>query len=218
MKKLLLAVLLLCLSSWCWGADNIKVSVSASSFSGAAPFSPTFTGAYTLDSGYSISWWSWNFGDGIFCYSPNFCDLTVTHIYPKAGTYTVTFTASDSKGNTALTTATITVGVTDKVTASLSLDPARNLGQQVVNLFLAASSSGGVISTVQFDCGNGQVDPLDVYLWYPPQGSTLTVTGFKSVSGAGHTCNYGPGSYTARVTVTDSLKQSAVASLSVAVR
>jgi PKD repeat protein len=48
----------------------------------------------------TIAKWHWDFGDGIFCDSPNFCAMKMTHTFSQVKTYTVTFSATDNKGVT----------------------------------------------------------------------------------------------------------------------
>jgi PKD repeat protein len=65
--------------------------------------SANFTDTSTDSDGYVVSW-NWNFGDGASSTVRN-----PGHIYPSAGTYTVTLTVTDSGGATGTTSKTVTV-------------------------------------------------------------------------------------------------------------
>jgi probable HAF family extracellular repeat protein len=79
------------------GADQDKVAGDEVSFSGSFVDPGTAGGAYTI---------RWDFGDGA---QDNSGTLTPSHIYPKAGTYTVTLRVEDDHGGWDDDTLTVTV-------------------------------------------------------------------------------------------------------------
>jgi hypothetical protein len=91
--------------------DNITVTVTpvSSTIVSSSNSKVAFVGTAKSDTNAKITTWTWTFGDGITCTSPNFCGMSVTHFYPKIGTYVVHFTATDSTGATESATATVNV-------------------------------------------------------------------------------------------------------------
>ena len=65
----------------------------------------TFSSAASDDTDGFITDYDWNFGDG----TPHSFDQNPTHIYEADGTFTVTLTVTDDRGDTASETTTITV-------------------------------------------------------------------------------------------------------------
>lgn len=80
----------------------------------AAGASTTLSGACAVPSGYSVSGYTWNFGDG-----SSGKGQTVNHSWSSAGTYTVSLNCSDnqSPGYSSPSPATLTVDVTSKSTS-----------------------------------------------------------------------------------------------------
>jgi PKD repeat protein len=77
---------------------------TATPMSGNAPLDVTFNAnGSTSPGGATITDYSWSFGGS---------GAVVTHTYGAAGTYTVVLTVTDSRGQTASSNATITVGAT----------------------------------------------------------------------------------------------------------
>ncbi|WP_415953557.1 ThuA domain-containing protein [Streptomyces sp. KLOTTS4A1] len=80
--------------------------VRADKTSGAVGLKVDFTGSAT-DADSTELTYAWDFGDGTTAEGP-----TATHQYKKAGTYNVTFTATDPEGNTGSANSRIVVGNT----------------------------------------------------------------------------------------------------------
>lgn len=59
-----------------------------------------------------IASWTWDYGDGIICSATGsnpWCNLKVTHIYPKVGTYIVKLIVTDSTNAAQTVTSSVTV-------------------------------------------------------------------------------------------------------------
>ncbi len=129
--------------------------------------------------------YNWSFGDG--------GTSTVQdpqHTFTAAGQYTVTLLVRDASGVTA--SASVTVSVSGPVSAHASATPA----------------SGGIPLTVLFSGSAAGGTPPYAYVWYFGDG------GSSSLQNPDHTYT-AVGNYTARLTVTDSIGNSASFSLSV---
>jgi PKD repeat protein len=159
--------------------DAIQVNFYANKRYGAAPLEVDFTANETGD----VARWAWNFGDGGYTNQKDGGD-TVTYIYEKPGTYTVTLTGYGSLGSsTKSKTAYIYVG---RTTAPLQAE----FRPSSFN-----SRNGPVPLTVTFtDMSTGSIASR---LWDFGDGSTSTS---RSPS---HTYST-PGVYTVKLTVTDS--------------
>jgi PKD repeat protein len=72
-----------------------------------------FTGSGQAPSGATITNYAWSFGDGT---STSGGSATTNHTYAAAGSYPVTLTITDSAGDTASTSQTVTVGPSPTVT------------------------------------------------------------------------------------------------------
>jgi PKD repeat protein len=133
--------------------------------------------------GHHVVTWAWNFGDGTLG-----SDALTTHVYPQAGTYTVTLKVTDDVGRkSALVAQTITVS-TDEPIAAFTMTPNPGTGP------------AGSTVTVFFDAATSV-----------PRGSRTIVSyawTFSNGGGAtGRTTSHGflaPGTYQITLTVTDS--------------
>ena len=94
----------------------------------------TFTGSAA--GGVSPYSYSWSFGDG-----GNGMGSSVSHTYQSPGNYSVIFTVTDSKGQTAGSTQTITVSQPLSLTTSFTFSPSSPMAGQTVTF--TASASGG---------------------------------------------------------------------------
>jgi PKD repeat protein len=123
--------------------------------------------------------YSWDFGDG----SAVSTDPSPTHTYAAAGTYAATLTVTDSEGATDVKAVTINV-------ADPNVLPVPQLG---------ASTTGGRAPLAVDFTSTGSVDPdgtIVTTLWDFGDGSPVV-----STPDASHT--YGPGTFTATLTVVD---------------
>jgi PKD repeat protein len=111
----------------------VTVTAQASTLSGEAPISVTFTGSAQGGSGGYTG--SWSFGDGM---SAN--GLSATHLFIASGTFPVTFTAVDSHGSSNQTTLVVTVLPAVAVTATA---PSVR-GASPFSVTFTATPSGGI--------------------------------------------------------------------------
>ncbi|AXE39668.1 PKD domain-containing protein [Acidipropionibacterium virtanenii] len=140
-------------------------------------------GTASGDTDGSIAGYSWNWGDGTAAGTGR----TSAHTYAKAGTYTITLTTTDDRGGTATKTGTVTV----------------THGAPTAAFNMVANGLG-----ISVDAGDSTADDAAAlsYAWDWGDG---TAAG----SGKNATHTYAKaGSYTVKLTVTDSLDRTATAS------
>lgn len=155
--------------------SNIGGSLSASPVSGVAPLTVNYTCNPTGGSGYYTQY-EWNFGDG----QTQITNInTVSHTYNGAGYYTAEVKATDSNGlqSPAIKGPEISV----KLPVSVYANPTSGKAPLAVT-FTAATSGGTSPYTFNWNFGDGQTGTGDYV------SHTYSTTG----------------SYTAKVTVTDS--------------
>ncbi len=129
---------------------------------------------------------NWNFGDG----SPPSSGCSITHVYANAANYTATVTATDNLGVTVTNSPTITVS--PKLTVSVTTSaPNPVVGQSLT--FTATTANGVGVATCSWNFGDGST------------GSGCSKT---------HAYNT-QGTFTAKVTATDTLSVTATASVTV---
>ncbi len=157
-------------------------SFTATPSSGTAPLAVSFNASASTDPDGSIATYSWNFGDGG---TTSGTSNTASHTYATAGTFTVTLTVTDNGGASASTTRSVQVDTTNlPPTASFQFSP----------------TGGAAPLLVLFD-GSASTDP---------DGSNLSYTwdfGDGSDTGSGKTPTHmfaAAGTFTVRLTVTDS--------------
>ena len=148
--------------------------------SGPAGTTFAFDGAGSTDpDGDAVTTWSWNFGDGT-----TGTGTTASHAYNTDGNYTVTLTVVDARGATSQPVSrNITVGSgTNPPTASFTYNPMDG-GTAPLSVNFASTSSGErPIATWDWDWGDGT-----------PHGTTESPTHIFASAGT----------YTVRLTVTD---------------
>jgi PKD repeat protein len=130
----------------------------------------------------SIRTWEWDFGDG----SPHASGPTATHVYTLANVYTITLTVTDDIGQQGTKSATVSVGTGGPVasfTSSVS-DPVTHT--MVFDASGSVAVGGATIASYTWAFGDGQL-----------AGPVQTPSINHAYSAAG--------TYTVRVTVTDSL-------------
>jgi PKD repeat protein len=169
-------------------------------------FSPTLPGVNqpivfngsesTAPAGRTIVRYDWNFGSG----APQ-SGVTVTKSYDVAGTYTVVLTVTDDVGQTDTESSTVTVssGVTQAPAASFNFSPLQPTVNQAVFFNGGASTGGaGTITNYAWDFGDGSFSNVNAG---PTTSHTYT----------------GAGTYTVRLTITNSANQTATSTTPVIV-
>jgi PKD repeat protein len=145
--------------------------------------------------GHTIVQSNWSFGDPTSS-TPSAGGLQTTHAFLAAGTYTVVLTVTDDAGQKAVLPKTVTIG-SGSPTAALVVNKTGGLNVQADGS--ASTSSGGTtITNYTFNFGDG----------------TASVSGTNSI--VPHTYAL-LGSYTVRLTVTDSLGRTGTVSSAVTV-
>jgi PKD repeat protein len=162
------------------GSFQAPVAVaSASPTSGTAPLAVSFTGDSSYDPDGTVVDHSWDFGDGTGSSEAN-----PVHTYAQEGAYTATLVVTDNDG------------LTDGDTVAVTVNPPPN--EPPVAVASADPTSGIAPLTVSFT-GDGSYDPdgtVAGYSWDFGDGEG------SSAVNPDYTYEW-PGTYTARLTVTD---------------
>ena len=175
------------------GSPSAALSVSPSN--GVTPLLVTADASASTDP-VGISTYAFNFGDGSATVGPQ-AGSSATHTYSAAGTFTVTVTVKDTAGVSA--TASAVVATQAPPTAALAVSPSAGAAPLGVTADASASTAGSnPISSYTFTFGDG------------------TSAGPQSGAIAGHTYAAG-GTYSLKVTVTDSAGNSSATTKTVTV-
>ncbi|MDE1882109.1 MAG: PKD domain-containing protein, partial [Euryarchaeota archaeon] len=128
----------------------LTVGISANRTSGTAPLAVFFSG--TATGGTPPYSWNYSFGDGSY----NNCCSSLSHTYPRAGTFIANLTVRDSNGAVGYKTATITVTPASSVAVSLSANPSG--GSPPLTVYFNGGASGGTGPyTFRWSFGDGSV-------------------------------------------------------------
>ena len=175
------------------GAPVAALAVNPSS--GVTPLLVTANASASTDP-IGITSYTFNFGDGSAAVGPQ-AAATASHTYSTAGTFTVTVTARDGAGATSSATASVTTQAPPS--AALSVSPSAGAAPLGVTADASASTAGSnPISTYTFSFGDG------------------TSAGSQTGAIASHVYAAG-GTYSLKVTVTDSAGNSSSATKTVTV-
>jgi PKD repeat protein len=129
----------------------LSAAITASPTSGQIPLTVNFTG--NASGGTPPYSYSWNFGDGLSSTAQN-----PSHTYSIAGTYTATFTVTDSASTAANASVIIVVSNKNPLdpAAQFSANPSQGTPPLQVNFDASASySPNGNISSYEWDFGDG---------------------------------------------------------------
>jgi PKD repeat protein len=177
-------------------------SVTASPSAGPAPLPVLFSGGAIDPQNRPVASYTWDFGDGSAGGG-----ASIEHTYSRAGQYLakLTITVKDSAGQAIPATATVLVtvgppssGPTPTFILTLSANPRNGSPPLSVSFNVTVSPSTTLVKSYVWDFGDGS-------------GAITTATGSTT-----HTYT-AAGSYTAKITVTDSLGASLTAATSIAV-
>lgn len=199
-------------------ADVVTVMITPASTSGKPGIKVPFVGTATSSAGAKITTWTWNFGDKIWCTSPNFCGLSVAHTYPNIGVYAVTLTATDATGASGTGTATVTVSKDALNVVATVLSGQGMTHGQPVTIGYTDSGSTSQITTITTSCGDGSAPVVQNLFYQPPAANgQLTITGTTGGTSAWICIYAAAGDYEAQVSVTDTLGVTASAQADVMV-
>ncbi len=175
---------------WVQGSTPLSASATGSPSTGNAPLSVNFTG--TATGGTAPYTYNWTFGDGATSTAQN-----PSHTYSSSGTYTATLTVSDSSSPAKTATSQVTTNVSavgNPLAASASATPTS--GQVPLSVAFSGTATGGT--------------PNYSYSWDFGDGTTSTT------QNPSHTYSTA-GTYTAKLTVTDSASPANTASSTVTI-
>jgi PKD repeat protein len=175
---------------WVQGSTPLTASATGSPSTGNAPLSVNFTGSAT--GGTAPYTYSWAFGDGATSTAQN-----PSHTYSSAGTYTATLTVTDSSSPAKTATSQVTTNVSavgNPLAATASATPTS--GQTPLTVAFSGTATGGT--------------PSYTYNWNFGDGATSTA------QNPSHTYSTA-GTYTAKLTVTDSASPANSASSTVTI-
>jgi len=154
---------------------SLAAAMSATPTSGQAPLNVNFTGSAT--GGTAPYSYSWNFGDGQTSTSQN-----PSHTYASVGDYTATLTVTDNNGANAVASQVITVTKAVPLLA-VSIKASRTSGPAPLKIKFSAKLNRGIRpKTYSWSFGDGKASSASK----PTHKYTL------------------PGTYTARLTLSDS--------------
>ena len=123
--------------------DTPSANFIVSTTGGYAPLQVEFSD--TTSSAYSINTWRWSFGDGV-----QSIDQNPTHVYERAGKYTVKFTVTDTNKNTDTNTKYFYITVLERIP---EVD------------FIARGTIGNAPLTVQFFDATNSYQGLKNWTW-----------------------------------------------------
>ncbi|HEU0214799.1 MAG TPA: ThuA domain-containing protein, partial [Jiangellaceae bacterium] len=171
------------------GNQAPTVQAAGDPAAGKPPLAVQFSATGSDPDGDTLSY-AWDFGDGGKSFVQN-----PSHTYTAAGSYTATVTVNDGRGGTATATVAVTVGNRGP-TVTLSATPASGKAPLMVAFSAHGSDPDGDALTYRYDFGDGSK---------PVTGSTATHRYAKV------------GTYTAKVTATDTGGATATAQVQITV-
>ena len=154
--------------------QNPTAAFTSTNPNGCAPLTVCFSDASIPGDG-TINQWLWDFGDGQNSTQQNPC-----HVYPAAGSYTVTLVATDDNGCSNTTVVTNYVSVSNTPVAAFSGGPLSACDPPLAANFNNNSSGGLAPLSYQWDFGDGNgstaQNPSNTYTTYGTFNVTLIAT------------------------------------------
>jgi PKD repeat protein len=171
--------------TWTTGAPPPTAQLTANPTSGQPPLNVTFNASGTTDNGSPITGLRLSFGDGTPDATWTDKNVTQSHTYSAAGTYTASLTATNANGTSAPATRTITVGPVGP-TAAFTATPQTGTEPLMVMFNASGSTQGSsAISSLRLQFGHNAQEVI----WTD-----------KNVA---KSYTYPAGAFTATLTVTD---------------
>jgi peptide/nickel transport system substrate-binding protein len=175
------------------GSENEKPMADASAgepYQGFVNSEIIFDGSKSNDPDGNITKWFWVFGD-----DTNGTGKTISHIYTKAGMYTVTLIVTDNEGATKTDTTTCVIKQPNRPPTIPTIEGPTNGTKNTMYTFTALSTDADN-DTIQYTFDWGE--PISVSSGFLPSGTIYTVNHSWAT----------PGIYSITVTVSDNLTES----------
>lgn len=146
-----------------------EISFTANVVSGVVPFGVAFT--VDTSAGGTPTSYLWDFGDGATSSQKN-----PTHSYATAGVYTVSLTATNTKGSDTATRVNYIVALAELLPPDIEFSGSPHLGPAPLTVYFSSANLGGPADSYLWNFGDGSnssvAHPVHVYT----DGGTYTVS------------------------------------------